>query len=447
MNDVSSLDLPTFARAPAGWWRPNEPGETVIRRDSKEPGSPIAFAALVAFTFVLLLAPQSFIPVLRPFRIALVSALLAIGSHLLYRVLRAQPLMRLTREMVVAAALAGWAVATLPLSYWPGGSVALLLDLYFKALAIFWLLSNVVTTVDRLRFMCWTLAIMSVPLALAGIENFLVGEYAPGTIHARIAGYDGGLTRNPNDLALMLNLLLPLSVALFGSVRGAARTALVGVILLNAVAIVLTFSRAGFLTLATSGAIFAWALARRRQWAPLVSLFALGLLSLPFLPRGYADRLATIVDIESDPTGSAQERWNDTVAAAGFVVDNPIVGAGAGMNILALNEARGVAWKAVHNAYLEYAVDLGLPGLALFLLLLACCFRTAGAVRKRCRASRALRELGSIAHGIQVSLAAFAVAAWFHPVGYQFYFFYIAGLALAARAAYETESGRPLLDL
>jgi hypothetical protein len=445
MTGISSLIPPTIAPSRAGWWRPDRPIEAAVLRDAKEPGSPIAFAALVAFTFVLLLAPQSFIPILRPLRIALLSALVAIGSHLLYRALRCQPLMRLTREMVLAAALAGWAVATVPLSYWPGGSVALLLDLYFKAFAIFWLLSNVVTTKDRLRFMCWTMTLMAVPLALVGIENYLVGEYAPGTIHVRIAGYDGGLTRNPNDLALMLNLLLPLSVALLGSVQGTARTALVGVILLDVVAIILTFSRAGFLTLATSGAILTWGLARRRRWGPIVSLVALGVFSLPFLPRGYGDRLATIVDIESDPTGSAQERWNDTRAAVGFVLDNPIVGAGAGMNILALNEIRGVAWKSIHNAYLEYAVDLGLPGLVLFVLLLWSCFRTVGAVRKRCRGSRALRELGSMAHGIQVSLAAFAVAAWFHPVGYQFYFFYIAGLAVAARGAYETETGRGLL--
>jgi len=32
---------------------------------------------------------------------------------------------------------------------------------------------------------------------------------------------------------------------------------------------------------------------------------------------------------------------------------------------------------------------------------------------------------------VQVSLVAFAVAAMFHPIAYQFYFFSIAGLAVA----------------
>jgi len=34
---------------------------------------------------------------------------------------------------------------------------------------------------------------------------------------------------------------------------------------------------------------------------------------------------------------------------------------------------------------------------------------------------------------VQVSLVAFGVAAMFHPIAYQFYFFSIAGLAVALR--------------
>ena len=40
-----------------------------------------------------------------------------------------------------------------------------------------------------------------------------------------------------------------------------------------------------------------------------------------------------------------------------------------GIELLVLNETVGSKWRAVHNTYLEYAVDLGVPGLALFVLL------------------------------------------------------------------------------
>ena len=48
-------------------------------------------------------------------------------------------------------ALLVWAVLTIPFSYWPGGSVALLTDQYLKAVVFFWLIAAIVTTRERLR--------------------------------------------------------------------------------------------------------------------------------------------------------------------------------------------------------------------------------------------------------------------------------------------------------
>jgi hypothetical protein len=83
--------------------------------------------------------------------------------------------------------------------------------------------------------------------------------------------------------------------------------------------------------------------------------------------------------------------------------------------------------------YLQYAVDLGVPGLVLFLWLFVALFRTAGRVRRRAVNDTAFREVGIVAGSVQAALVAFAVAAFFHPVAYQFYFFCIAGLALAVQ--------------
>ena len=87
------------------------------------------------------------------------------------------------------------------------------------------------------------------------------------------------------------------------------------------------------------------------------------------LPTGYTQRLTTITDIASDPTGSAQGRWVDLAVAADIVTRTPVVGVGLGQNVLALNRERGPTWRMVHNVYLQYAVDLGVPGLLLFLWL------------------------------------------------------------------------------
>ena len=110
------------------------------------------------------------------------------------------------------------------------------------------------------------------------------------------------------------------------------------------------------------------------------------------------------------------------------------VGGGVGMNALTLNQERGFGWSAIHNVYLEYAVELGIPGLILFLLLLVGCVKSVALVQRRCAGVPALRELFYLAEGIQISLIAFSLAAFFHPVAYHLYFYYIAALAVAAHS-------------
>lgn len=417
---------------------------------SQEPNVPdnaVPFWGLMTFTFCLLLAPQNVFPALAPLRIAMIAAAAAIITYSCDRFVHRQPIMMWTREMWIITCLAGWSILMVPLSYWPGGSFALLFDQYFKTLAIFWLLSHTVTTITRLRQVAWGLCLMSVPLDVSGVNNYLSGVFVADDTVKRIVGYDGALTKNPNDLALMINLILPLGVALFlVSRKPLAQSVLAVTIGMGVITVILTYSRAGFLTLATVFLMYLWTFRTR---LPLVWTFVavcLALLSIPFLPSGYLDRLGTITEIESDPTGSSQARWRDTVTAVGLVLRDPIVGAGAGMSTLALNEERGPYWLPVHNVYLEYAVDLGIPGLVLFLLLLVGCIKAARSVQHRSVDVPALRELFYLARGIEISLIAFAVAALFYPVAYHFYFYYMGGLAIAVRATYEAETRNSARD-
>jgi O-antigen ligase len=426
------------------WWRPAAPRAASGSALLEGKRGRLAFASAVVFTAVLLLAPQQRFPFLEPLHLAATSGGLAILAHLRDRLSQRLSLVS-GRESWLAAALLAWALATMPLSIWPGGSVRELSAELGKSLGIFWLLGGVLDTRARLRQFAWALTLLAIPLALTAVQNLAAGVFlgaAQLPAFQRIDGYQAPLTANPNDLALMLNLILPLSCALFLTSRGWARLLLAFAIGLDGVAVVATFSRAGAMTMVLILAGFAWKMRRRTERSWVWGALLLGLLCCTLLPAGYMDRLSTITDVSSDPTGSAQQRFRDSLTALKLVAENPIVGSGLGMGPLALNAERGATWLQVHNVYLQHAVDLGLPGLALFVLLLVACIRGAGQVQRQ-PWRRASDELFQLAQGIQLALIGFALAGFFHPAGYHFYFYYLGGLAVAARRIASRESPEP----
>lgn len=425
-----------MSRSAAGtiWWRPEQRAAVALAPRVPAHQGRVAFNALVAFTGILLLTPQTVIPVLKTLRIALAAGGLAIGAHVFDATLRRRPVLPAAPEVVTALALLAWAVFTVPFSYWPGGSVALLSDQYVKALVFFWLIAALVTSRARLRIFGWALVLCSIPLALTALTHFGSGTFVTSSAAPlqRIGGI-AGLTGNPNDLALTLNLVIPITGALLFTSRGLLpRAVAVMSLLLSVPAVIVTFSRAGFLTICAIAIASVLCFVKRRATVPAAAVLVVACGVLPFLPAGYLERLNTITDIEADRTGSATGRWSDYQLSLQIVAQNPIVGVGLGQDILALDQIRlRPTWRNVHNAYLEYAVDLGVPGLLMFLALLVASLRSARRVEVRASREPSLADLSIIASGVRIALLAFVVAAFFYPVAYQFYFFCVAGLAVA----------------
>ena len=87
------------------WWRPDR-GAAPLRAaavssgSAGSAGSRVAFNALVAFTGILLLTPQTMIPVLKSLRIALVAGGLAIIGHMFDATLRRRPMLPAAPEVV-----------------------------------------------------------------------------------------------------------------------------------------------------------------------------------------------------------------------------------------------------------------------------------------------------------------------------------------------------------
>ncbi|NWF71541.1 MAG: O-antigen ligase family protein [Nitrospirae bacterium] len=428
------------------WWRPDvfdgRPDEDRTAGSDIDQGSAIPFWSLMAFTAILLFSPQQYFPSLAIFRPALLAIGVGIGFFLLDRSVRRLPIVEWTLELKLIVVMVAWATVTIPFSLWPGGSISVLVDTYLKAVAVFWLLSHVVTTSRRLRQIAGLLTLFAMGLGLFAMNSYLSGvSIDQGISQDRIVGNEGGLTKNPNDLALMINLIIPLTIGLLLVTTPALiRSLLICAIVIEVITVILTHSRGGALTLGAIVLLYAWKLKRRPERTWLYGLMLAGLLALPLVPSSYLDRMSTIANMQTDRTGSAQERWYDMAVAAKTILAHPVIGAGIGMNTLAMNEARG-GWLPVHNVYLEHALDLGLPGLIVFCFLLVSCIRGTVSAQKKCQAS-GMSDVRVLAEALQVSLLAFATAAMFHPVSYHMYFYYMAGLSVAVWKISRTESRR-----
>ncbi|MGH7232662.1 MAG: O-antigen ligase family protein, partial [Nitrospiraceae bacterium] len=166
-------------------------------------------------------------------------------------------------------------------------------------------------------------------------------------------------------------------------------------------------------------------------------------------PEGYGDRVLSIFDSSKDKAGSSASRMTSMKNSLVLLGENPLFGVGMGMNILAMNQ-KGMFWQHVHNIYLQIATELGVPALIVFLMLLRRLIVELRRIQSRFIGSVEHSELYLLAVASEISLLAFCVGAMFYPVAYYFYFYYIAGFALAlkgiaSRISHETEKlQRPL---
>jgi hypothetical protein len=413
---------------PVEWWR-REPAKAVIPPADTTIGTPpkdgrVAFWCLIAYTLALLLEPHRYFPILDVIHFNRLIAIVAIAAYVFSN--RGGTSRPVSAEFMLALGIVFCAVLSIPGSYWPSASLETLID-FVKVLAIAWLIGQTFSSVPRLQVLLWAFALSTIPIAVTAIQDYFSGAMVRG----RIVGFGRNLAANPNDLALLLNLFLPLTTYLAMTTRRVSLWLLAwGIIALSIGAVLVTLSRGGFLTLAVEAVFLLLLLARRRARGAIGALAICGTLGAMFVPAGYVDRIATVMSVESDPTGSSQARWGDMSTAVDVMLSRPIVGAGLGQGVLALNEARGPVWSVVHNAYLNYGVDLGVPGLLLFVGLVWVSFRTTRWTELNQGSSPELRLMAGC---LRVSQLGFIVAAIFHPIGYDFYFFYLAGIALALK--------------
>jgi putative inorganic carbon (HCO3(-)) transporter len=406
---------------------------------------PVAFAALWLFTLLLYVRPNEVFPSLfGDFPLIKIVAIFALLSYFLGKHARGEALTIWPIELRMVLLIWGLGALLMPLAASPGDSWKLLTDIYLKVVCIFFLLINLLDARARLRSVMKLVVVWGTVLASDAIYSFASGRFTNN--ERRIQGLVSGIFGNPNDLAIALNLLLPLSVALALNNRGWKRFFYAACAALLGMGVIATFSRGGFLGLLACTAVLLWRIGRSKRAATAIGAVLVAGSFLMFMPTDYGDRISTILASDQDKTGSSQERRELLKRAASLAVTHPVIGVGIGnFHIYSIKE------KLAHNAYLEIAAELGLAGLLAYLALILAPLRSMWRVEREAltalhadnaadAAARArLRESYYLSIALQAALAAYIVCTLFGSVQYQWFLYYIAAYAIAVRRIYAAE--------
>jgi len=187
-----------------------------------------------------------------------------------------------------------------------------------------------------------------------------------------------------------------------------------------AVALFLTASRAGFITLVLTGAVCLWHIAiKGRRMYLLVAVGAIGLALIIIGGGRVKDRFLAIsgeglqTQTENRAYGSYEQRRFLIFKSLEAVKRYPLFGVGVH------NFANySGTWVEVHVAYLQIAVEGGIPVLILYLLFFRRGFWNLKRVRRMKWIDAETKLLAGALHG---SLVGFAVGALFAPEAYQYF--------------------------
>ena len=368
-----------------------------------------AFFWLTAFYFVYCARPAELIPGLSVVPLAKITGVLAALSLLASAGKTPRSLKDLPKEALYLLLLILVLFASALLSP-VCRSCAFFNTLDFSKVYVAWILTFLLnTTLKRLRRIIF---LQSAAVAMVCLVAIVKGHSIP-----RLSGVIGGFYSNPNDMAFAIVLSLPFCLAFLLTAKGAVRKgAWCIAMLVMAVALMLTASRAGFIDLVIAGTFCLWHFGVKGKRLYLIAATILvGVVLLLAAGRTLERRFAAISgtadsDIEEKAQGSYEERKLLMTRALDAIRDYPILGVGV-QNFTVYSGM----WKEVHAAYLQIAAEGGIPALILFIMFFA-------------RGFTNFRSLEKIAHldsetilfmgALKSSLIGFVVGAFFAPQAY-----------------------------
>lgn len=384
----------------------------------------LAFVALTLFIIVYFFRPQDWIPKLQVIPLAKLFGILAIIGFLYSRTKDNSDSLPFTREMTYLVMLFVQLVICIPFAIYRGGSFNLVFLEFSEVVILTIILALTANTIERLWRLILIQSVGVITITLISLVNDKVLE-SQGSF-SRVTGAIGGAFENPNDLAVGIAIVFPFCFMFLLRSRGFVRKLLwTASLLLLARAVLMTYSRGGFLALA-AGALFSLYEfgIRGKRWKLLAYVgVAVGLIFVSAGPANYGARIATIFSPDSDVTGSSQQRREILITSLKTTAAHPIFGIGPGDFPIISGY-----WLVTHNTYTQLSAEAGIPALVLFLLIFGRSFKNINSARLSAPNDDRIQLLAGALRG---ATAAFLVGAIFASLAYQFYPYFLVAYASA----------------
>jgi putative inorganic carbon (hco3(-)) transporter len=211
--------------------------------------------------------------------------------------------------------------------------------------------------------------------------------------------------------------------------------------IVSLLAVVLTYSRGGFLALSIGVVVLLYYYRPRVYHMPLIILAFIGFFMIA--PPQYLDRVFSLQEffqtsgnLRTDDL-ALRGRASSNLAAYEMIRSNPLFGVGLNNYDYLYNEyskSLGLAVvsteRAAHNLYLEVAAESGLIGLLVFITILIISINTVLKARKK-YLQVGNQDMADLVTGFLAALMVYLVAAFFVHAAYPRYFYLLIGMALA----------------
>ncbi len=400
-------------------------------------GHLLTYVGLFLFSFMVLFRPYEIIPGIEFMAsTAIYFALLTLAVYVPSQISTEGNLTMLSTEVKAVLAMTLIALVTMPIARDPVAAWTIFNEPYIKAVVIFIVMVNVVRTRKRLMGLMGLSLGIGVYLSIATVRLWSEGKFS-------IEGYRVGLTEvhgifgNPNEMAMHFVMMTPLVIVLgIASKSFAMRLVYFGMAILFIVANVLTYSRGAFLGLIACAAVLIWKLGRKQRLNVTLISIVVGGTAILLAPGNYGLRVLSIFYPSLDPVGSADQRREQLMTSIMVTLRNPW-GIGIGNSYFF-----GIHNLETHNAFTQVSSELGLLGLAAYLILMISPFRKLGAIERTLFAKSETNWFYYMAIGLQASIVGYLVSSFFASVAYNWFIYYLIAYAVAFRRIYSVENGR-----